>query len=154
MDKNFDKGFSRTLDEMDKVKEAQRFVEISAQSVHDIRETYHRLASDFDEAVGALNEGQGCIHKLIEEMITAASAMSIGTGDRGENEQDYLKKALALPNKVLTEKDREQERREGGQNEIVAVGSHVKRWRSYAEGSARLGNWWRKMRWSSRVGTG
>ena len=57
--------------------------------------------------MGALNEGQRCIHKLIEEMITAARAMSIGTGDRGENEQDYLKKALTLPNKVLTEKDRE-----------------------------------------------
>ena len=43
--------------------------------------------------------------------------MSIGTGDRGEKEQDFLKKALALLNKVLNEEDRE------GQCEIVAVGS-------------------------------
>ena len=105
------------LDEMEKVKEAQRFVEITAQAVHDSRETYHRLASDFVEAEVASNEGLRCFHKLILEMTTATCAMLIGTGDRSENEQDFLKKALALLNKVLNEEDRE------GQCEIVAVGS-------------------------------
>ena len=43
--------------------------------------------------------------------------MSVGAGDRSENEQDYLKKVLALLNKVLTEEDWK------GQFEIVTVGS-------------------------------
>ena len=63
--KDFDKEFARMLDEMEKVKEAQRSVEIIAQTVHDSREHYHRLASDFDEVEGAANEWLGCMHKLI-----------------------------------------------------------------------------------------
>ena len=47
---------------MEKVRETKRFVDLTAQAVHNSRETYHRLASDFDEAEGALNEGLGCIH--------------------------------------------------------------------------------------------
>ena len=76
-----------------------------------------------------MNEELGCFHKLIEEVTTATSAMSVGTGDRGENEQDYLKTALALLNKVLTDDDRV------GQLEIVAVGSPCK----MDEFSRRLG---------------
>ena len=68
VDKEFDKGVSRMPDEMDKDKEAQRFVEITAQTVHDSRETWHSLASDFDEAEEALTEELGCIHELIEEI--------------------------------------------------------------------------------------
>ena len=68
VDKEFDKEFSRMPDEMDKVKEAQRFVEITAQTVHESRETWHRLASDFDETEEALDGELGCIHKLIEEV--------------------------------------------------------------------------------------
>ena len=49
---------------MGKVKESQRIVEISAQTVHDSRQDYHRLASSFHGAEGALNEGLGCVHKL------------------------------------------------------------------------------------------
>ena len=56
-------------------------MEISVQSVHDSRENYHRLASDIDEAEGALKGGLGCSHKLIAGMTTATSAMSIGMGD-------------------------------------------------------------------------
>ena len=58
-DKEFDTEFAQRQDEMDKVKEAQRLAEISAQAVHDGREEYHRLASDFDEAEGTLKEGLG-----------------------------------------------------------------------------------------------
>ena len=105
------------LDEMEQVKEAQRLVEITAQAVHDSRETYHRLASDFVEAEVASNEGLRCFLLLVPEMTTATSAMLIGAGGRGKNKQDFLKKALALLNKVLNEEDRE------GQCEIVAVGS-------------------------------
>ena len=43
--------------------------------------------------------------------------MSIGTGDTDEKEQHFLKKALALLNKVLAEEERE------CQYEIMAVGS-------------------------------
>ena len=135
------------LDEMEKVKEAQRLVEITAQAVHDSRETYHRLASDFDEAEGASNEGLGCRHKLIPEMTTATSATLIGTGDRSENEQDYLKKAVVLLNKVLNEEDRE------GQREIAAVGSPRRSWRSNGEGET-FESWRRRLRRSSRSLTG
>ena len=46
-------------------------MEMSAQAVHDSRQQYHRLASAFDEPEGSLNEGLGCIHKLIAEVTTA-----------------------------------------------------------------------------------
>ena len=59
-DKEFDKEFAKMQVKMEKVKETQRLMEISAQSVHDSRENFHLLASDFDEAEGALNEGLGC----------------------------------------------------------------------------------------------
>ena len=36
----------------------------------------------FDEAEGTLNEGLGCMHKLIAEITTATSAMSNGNGHR------------------------------------------------------------------------
>ena len=56
------------------------------------------------------------MHKLIAATATATSAMSIGTGDRAENEQDYLQKAIFLQNKMMNEEDRES-------YEIVAVGN-------------------------------
>ena len=92
-------------DEMEKGKDAQRLMEISAQAVHDSRQEYQRLASDFDEAERALTEGLGCMHRLIAEMTTATSAMSAGPGDRGENERKYLKDAVLLLNKMLNEED-------------------------------------------------
>ena len=61
------------LDEMDN----QRFVNITTQAARDTR-----------EADGASNWGLRCVHKLVPEMTTATSAMLIGAGDRGENEQD------------------------------------------------------------------
>ena len=88
-------------DESEKVQEAQRLVETSAQGVHDSRQEYHRLATAFDEAEGTLNEGLGCIQKLIAEVTTATSAMWIGTGDMGENETKYLQDALFLLNRML-----------------------------------------------------
>ena len=51
-----------------------------------------RLATSFDEAGIALNEGLGCTHQLITATATATSAMSIGTGDRADDEQDFLRK--------------------------------------------------------------
>ena len=94
--KEFDRKFAQRQDEMEKVQEAQ-FMRVAMSN--------HRLASDFDEAEVTRNEGLGCIHKLIAEMTTARSAVSIGTGDRGQNEQEYLKNALALLNRLLDEKD-------------------------------------------------
>ena len=44
VDKDFDKEFSRMLDERDISEKPKRFVEIIAKTVHDSRETYHRLA--------------------------------------------------------------------------------------------------------------
>ena len=76
-----------------------------------------------DEAEGALNEGLGCVYKLISA-TAATSAMSIGTGDRTDDEHDYSKKALVLLNKLLNQEDRE------GQHELVAVGSPEKGWMS------------------------
>ena len=92
-------------DEMEKVREAQRLMEISAQAVHDSRLEYQRLASDFDEAEGTLNEGLDYMHRLIAEMTTATSAMSTGTGDRGESETKHLQDALFLLIKMLNEED-------------------------------------------------
>ena len=47
------------------------------------------------------------MHKLIAATATATSAMSIGTLDRAENEQDYQHNALKLLTKALTDKDKE-----------------------------------------------
>ena len=80
-----------------KSKKHKRFVEITTQAIHDSHETYHRLASDFDEAEEALNEGLGCMHKVIEEMNTATSAMSIGTDRRQERERAGLFKEGPRP---------------------------------------------------------
>ena len=66
-------------------------MEISAKAVHDSRPEYHRLASAFDEAKGALN-----VHNLIA--ATATSATSVGTGDRCGNETKYLQDAPFLLN--------------------------------------------------------
>ena len=107
-------------------------MEISAQTVHDSRETYHRLASDFDEAEGSFERVAGMLSQADEEMTTATIAMLVSTGDRGENGQDYAKKAFALLNKVLTEEDGD------GQHEMVTVGSPWKSWRSHGGGFARL----------------
>ena len=41
------------------------------------------------------------MRKLIAATATATSAMSIGTGDRTENEQDYSREALFLLNKKI-----------------------------------------------------
>ena len=59
-------------------------MEISAEAVHGCRLKYHRLASAFDEAEEALNEGLGCAHELIAAAATATSAMLRGleTGAR------------------------------------------------------------------------
>ena len=46
------------------------------------------------------------VHKLITATATAKSAMSIGTGDLAENEQDHLQKAFFLLNKIISEVDR------------------------------------------------
>ena len=62
----FDRVFAQMQDDMERVKEAQRLVEISAQAAHDSRPEYHRLASAFDEAEGSLNEGLGCVRKAQE----------------------------------------------------------------------------------------
>ena len=53
-----------------------------------------RLATSFDEAGVALNEGLGCMHKLSTAPATSTSAMSFGTGDRADDEQDFLRKVL------------------------------------------------------------
>ena len=91
----------------EKAKEAQRFVEIYAQTVHDSRGVHHRWATAFDEVADALNEGLGCVHKLVAATATATRATSIGTGDRTEDEQDYFQKALMLLTKMLNEEGRE-----------------------------------------------
>ena len=59
VDKEIDREFAQMQAEMERVREAQGLTEISAQAVHDGRLEYHRLASAFDEAEGALNEGLG-----------------------------------------------------------------------------------------------
>ena len=46
------------------------------------------------------------MHKLITATVTATSAMSVGTVDRAENEQDYLRKAFLL-SKMLCEENQE-----------------------------------------------
>ena len=105
MDMEFDREFAQMQDELEKVKEAQPLMGISAHALHDSREKYHRLASDFDQAEGTLNEGMGSTHMLIAEMTTATSAVYIGTGHRGENEHEYSKNALALLNRLPNEED-------------------------------------------------
>ena len=75
---------------------------------------YRRLATAFDEAEGALNEGPVCVHKLIAATATASSAMSIGTGDRVDNEHECLQKALFSLNKMINEDDK-------GSYEILAL---------------------------------
>ena len=65
---------------MKKAKECQSTAEIAVQAAHDTREHHRRLATSFDEAEAALNDGLGCMHKLTTTTATATSAMSIGTG--------------------------------------------------------------------------
>ena len=91
---------------MDKAKEAQS-AEIAMQAASGTRVHYRRLSTSYDEAEVALNEGRGCMHKLITATATATSAMSIGTGKRAGNEQDYLRKALFLLTKMVCEEDRD-----------------------------------------------
>ena len=145
VDKDFDNDTHGCWPRWKKSKETQRFVEMTAQAVHDSRETYHRLASDFDEAEGSFERGAGMLTQADEEMTTATIAMLVGTGDRGENGQDYAKKAFALPNKVLTEEDRD------GQHVIVTVGSPWKSWRSHGEGLRGFESLRRSLRKSSTV---
>ena len=57
--------------EMAKFKEAQRFVNISSETVHESRLECHRLACALDEAEGALNEGLGCMRGLVAAMTMA-----------------------------------------------------------------------------------
>ena len=64
-------------------------------------------------------------------MTTATSAMSIGTGDMGENEEDYLGKACGLLNKVLIEEGCE------GQYDC-GFGNSLKSWMRRGEGFARV----------------
>ena len=77
VDREFDRDFSRPTACGD-----------LCTAVHDSR--LERRASAFDDAEGTLHEGLGCMHKLIAEMTTAASAMSNGTGGRMDNEHEYL----------------------------------------------------------------
>ena len=60
------------------------------------------------------------MHNLIAATATATSAMSIGTGDRGENETKYLQDAQFLLNKMINEDDRE------GQCELVSGRFHIR----------------------------
>ena len=55
------------------------------------------------------------MHKLIAATAGATIAMSIGTGDRVDNEHDDLNNSLALLNRMLNEKNRE------GQYELAAA---------------------------------
>ena len=80
-------------------------MEIALHAAHDTRECCRRLATSFDEAEVALSAATA----------TATSVLSIGTGDRTENEQDHMRKAQFLPNKTVNEEDRE------GHSELVAV---------------------------------
>ena len=70
--RNIPAEFSRMLDEMEKGRDAQRFVEIAAQ----VRVTTAAKLTP------VLTSDLGCKHTLIPEMTTATSEMSIGTGDR------------------------------------------------------------------------
>ena len=77
---------------MEKASEAPKWVYIATAAASHVRCACSRLATSFDEADIELNEGPGQIHQLV-----AASSMSIGTGDRVENEHEYLQKALERP---------------------------------------------------------
>ena len=88
-------------------KQAQRGVEMASRAVHDSRTDHHRLAKSFDEAEGALNEELGCIHMLIAKTAAATSAISVGWGDRGDNEAKYLQDALTLMNHMFKEEVQE-----------------------------------------------
>ena len=100
--KKFDTEFSRIWRRRwKKAKEAQKLAEIAMQAAHDTREHCCLLETSFDKAEVALNEGLGCMHKLVTATATATCAMSIGTGDRAEHEQDYLRNAVALQRKTL-----------------------------------------------------
>ena len=68
------KNFEEMEEAMVEAKEVQTFVEIASQA-----------ATSFDEDAGALNEGLGCVHKLIAA-AAATSATSISSGDKAENE--------------------------------------------------------------------
>ena len=73
----------------------------------EIASHYHRLATSFDEAEGALNEGLGCMHKFIAKTAAATSAMSVDRGDTGaRNETKYRQDALTLVNNMLKEQVR------------------------------------------------
>ena len=63
------------------------------------------FATSFDEAEGPSNAGLGCVHKMFPAAAAATNATSIGSGDRAENEQDYLQQALTLLTKMHAEEE-------------------------------------------------
>ena len=88
--------------------------EIALNAASGSCEHCRRPATSFDEAEVVVNEGFGHMHKLITATVT--SAMSTGTGDRPENEQDSLRKALFLLHQILNGEDRKATR--GGRDRV------------------------------------
>ena len=107
VDKKCDTEFEEMEQAMEKAKEAEQFADITLQATSGTHVHHRRLATSFDEAEVALNEGLGCTHKLITATARATSSMSNGTGDCTENEQDCLQKSLALLTNRFNEEGRE-----------------------------------------------
>ena len=106
VDKEFDQEFSRMLDE----RKGQRSPPTSGRTraiSPCLPQELPQSGNGLRRSRGGFEREVGCLHKLIEEVTTATSSTSIGTGDRGENETEYLQDAHAALNEVLADKDRE-----------------------------------------------
>ena len=90
IDKKSDKEFEDMKNATETSKEAQRLAEIAMNAASGTRGLYCWMATSFDDSEVALHEELGGMDKttMITATATATSAMSSGTGDRAENEQD------------------------------------------------------------------
>ena len=103
IDTQFHAEFEDMEDLLAKALGAQKLADIAKSAASRTRSAHRRLAPTLDEAEIELNEGLGRIHQLVAATATATSSMSIGAGDRADNEHEYLQKLLDLLATILNE---------------------------------------------------
>ena len=101
LDKKFDVEFEEVSDSMEKALQVQKLADTAMSPASHTRCTYRRLATTFDEADIELNEGLGQLHQLVAATTTATSSMSMGAGDRADNEHEYFQMSVDLLPKIL-----------------------------------------------------
>ena len=87
-DKKFDKKLEKWRPPRKKPERPRKLWRSLRRKFMTLASNEQGLATSCDELEGALNEGRGCVHRLIAATAAATSALSIGTGvSCGEREQ-------------------------------------------------------------------